>query len=42
LVLFWVIELPKHLGEAVRNARTDDVVVHRPELLPDLALHVST
>src|SRR6266567_4883633 len=37
---FPLVELPQHLGEAVRDTFAHDVVVHRPQLLADLALDV--
>src|SRR3954470_434383 len=38
VLLFLLVELAEQFGEAVRNPRTHDIVVHGPELLPDLAL----
>jgi hypothetical protein len=37
-----VIELPQHLGEAVGDPGADDIVIHGAELLPDLALNISS
>src|SRR5689334_18484892 len=39
-LFFPFVELPQHLGEAVRDPLAHDVVVHRPQLLTDLALDI--
>src|SRR3982751_1838395 len=43
LVFFlMLVELTEQVGKAIRHPRTHDVVVHGPELLPDLALDIAS
>src|SRR2546423_4989770 len=39
---FLLVELPEQLGKAIRDSGVHDIVIHSPQLLPDLALDVAS